>query len=58
LSSKLGKLRIRSLREKTEKEPGAKFDVRDFNDGVIRDGRLPLDLLTVQIDQFIAKVLH
>ena len=32
----------------------ARFDVRDFNDAVIRDGRLPLDLLTEQIDRFIA----
>jgi uncharacterized protein (DUF885 family) len=54
LSYKLGELRIRELRGKAERELGAKFDVRDFNDAVIRDGRLPLDLLTEQIDRFIA----
>ena len=54
LSYKLGELRIRELRAKAERELGAKFDVRDFNDAVIRDGRLPLDLLTEQIDTFIA----
>ncbi|HWF10152.1 MAG TPA: DUF885 domain-containing protein [Bryobacteraceae bacterium] len=53
LSYKLGELRIRSLRGKAEQALGAKFDVRDFNDAVIRDGRLPLDLLTEQIDRFI-----
>jgi uncharacterized protein (DUF885 family) len=58
LSYKLGELRIRALREKAEKELGAKFDVRDFNDAVIREGRLPLDLLTEQIDQFIANAAH
>ena len=51
---KLGELRIRELRAKAERELAAKFDVRDFNDAVIRDGRLPLDLLTEQIDRFIA----
>jgi uncharacterized protein (DUF885 family) len=54
LSYKLGELRIRELRAKTERALAAKFDVRDFNDAVIRDGRLPLDLLTEQIDKFIA----
>ena len=55
LSYKLGELRIRSLRAKAEQQLGSKFDIRDFNDAVIRDGRLPLDLLTEQIDQFISQ---
>ena len=55
LSYKLGELRIRSLRAKAEQQLGSKFEVRDFNDAVIRNGRLPLDLLTEQIDQFISQ---
>ena len=39
---------IRELRAKAERELAARFDVRDFNDAVIRDGRLPLDLLTAE----------
>jgi uncharacterized protein (DUF885 family) len=58
LSYKLGELRIRSLRTKAEQQLGTKFDIRDFHDAVIRDGRLPLDLLSEQIDQFIAKATH
>ena len=58
LSYKMGELRIRALREKAEKALGPKFDVRDFNDAVILDGRLPLDLLSEQIDQFISKAAH
>jgi uncharacterized protein (DUF885 family) len=58
LSYKMGELRIRSLRAKAERQLGSKFDVRDFNDAVIGEGRLPLDLLTEQIDQFIAKTSH
>jgi uncharacterized protein (DUF885 family) len=55
LSYKLGELRIRSLRARAEQQSGSKFDIRDFNDAVIRDGNLPLDLLSQQIDQFIAQ---
>jgi len=55
LSYKLGELRIRSLRAKAEQQLGSKFDIRDFNDAVIRDGRLPLDLLSEQIDKFISQ---
>ena len=58
LSYKLGELRIRSLRAKAEQQLGSKFDIRDFNDAVIRDGRLPLDLLTEQIDRFISEASH
>jgi uncharacterized protein (DUF885 family) len=54
LSYKMGELRIRALRTKAEQQLGAKFDVREFNDAVIRDGRLPLDLLSEQIDQYIS----
>jgi uncharacterized protein (DUF885 family) len=58
LSYKLGELRIRSLRSKAEQQLGSKFEIRDFNDAVIRDGRLPLDLLTEQINQFISQALR
>lgn len=34
-------LRIRSPRAKAERELGSKFDMRAFNDAVIRNGRLP-----------------
>ncbi len=55
LSYKMGELRIRALKAKAEQQLGSKFDIRDFNDAVIRDGRLPLDVLSTQIDQFIAE---
>ena len=54
LSYKMGELRIRSLRTKAQQQLGEKFDIRDFNDAVIREGRLPLDLLTEQIDHYIS----
>ncbi len=55
LSYKMGQLRIVSLRAAAEKQLGPKFDVRAFNDAVIRDGTLPLDLLSEQINGFIAQ---
>jgi uncharacterized protein (DUF885 family) len=58
LSYKMGELRIRALKAKAQQQLGSKFDIRDFNDAVIRDGRLPLDILSGQIDQFIAEYPH
>ena len=55
LSYKMGELRIRALKAKAQQQLGPKFDIRDFNDAVIRDGRLPLEILSDQIDQFIAE---
>ena len=54
LSYKLGQLKIVDLRKKAEREMGAKFDVRDFHDVVLRDGSLPLELLQGQVEKYIA----
>ena len=53
LAYKLGQLKIRDLRQRAQKELGAKFDVRDFHDVVLRNGRLPLDLLEQEVDKYI-----
>ncbi len=55
LSYKMGQLRIMSLRKAAEQRLGPKFDVREFNDAVIRDGTLPLDLLSEQINDYIGQ---
>ncbi len=55
LSYKMGQLRIVSLRAAAEKQLGPKFDARAFNDAVIRDGTLPLGLLSEQINAFISQ---
>ncbi|HWZ83154.1 MAG TPA: DUF885 domain-containing protein [Terriglobales bacterium] len=54
LSYKLGQLKIVELRKKAEQQLGPKFDVRDFHDVVLRDGSLPLELLQVQVEKYIA----
>ena len=54
LSYKMGQLKIVELRRKAEQRLGAKFDVRDFHDAVLRDGSLPLELLDEQVGKYIA----
>ena len=54
LAYKVGELRIQELRERAEEQLGAKFDVRDFHDAVLREGVLPLDLLSEQVNQYLS----
>jgi uncharacterized protein (DUF885 family) len=53
LAYKLGELKIKDLRSRAEKAIGPRFDIRDFHDAVLSNGRLPLDLLEEQIDAYI-----
>jgi uncharacterized protein (DUF885 family) len=54
LSYKMGQLKIAELRKQAETKLGAKFDVRDFHDAVLRDGSLPLQLLDEEVQKYIA----
>jgi uncharacterized protein (DUF885 family) len=53
LSYKIGQLRIRQLRTLAEQQLGARFDIRDFHDAVLRNGRLPLELLEEEVREYI-----
>jgi uncharacterized protein (DUF885 family) len=53
LSYKMGQLTIRELRTKAEQQLGAKFDVREFHDVVLREGTLPLELLKAAVNEYI-----
>jgi uncharacterized protein (DUF885 family) len=55
LSYKLGQLKFRELRERAQKELGAKFDIRKFHDEMLDGGTLPLDLLEARTDKWIAQ---
>ncbi len=56
LAYKMGELTIWELRRKAERELGADFDIREFHDAVLTGGGLPLDILRVRIDEYIAEV--
>jgi uncharacterized protein (DUF885 family) len=55
LSYKLGQLKIRELRDRAQKELGPKFDIRAFHDEILDGGALPLDLLEIRTDKWIAE---
>ena len=52
---KIGMMRIIELRELATRELGAKFDVREFHDVVLKDGALPLDILEENVRGWIAR---
>lgn len=45
LSYKIGELKIRELRRKTEKRLGKNFDIREFHDLILSEGTLTLGIL-------------
>jgi uncharacterized protein (DUF885 family) len=53
LGYKLGQLHITALRAKAQAQLGGAFDVREFHSQVLRDGALPMDVLTAKIDRWI-----
>jgi len=57
LSYKMGQLRILELREEAKQKLGDKFDIRDFHDVVLRNGPLPLGLLTIEVDAWVRSLL-
>jgi uncharacterized protein (DUF885 family) len=54
LSYKMGQMKILELRERAQRELGAKFDLRAFHDAVLDQGPLPLDLLETKVNAWIA----
>jgi uncharacterized protein (DUF885 family) len=54
LAYMIGQLRIQELRARAKKALGDKFDLRRFNNAVIDQGLLPMDLLEKSIDDWIA----
>jgi uncharacterized protein (DUF885 family) len=52
----IGKLKIVELREAAQAELGEQFDIREFHDEVLKDGRIPLDILTAKIEAWVQRV--
>ncbi len=54
LSYKIGQLKIRELRNRSQKAMGDAFDIRKFHNQVLETGCVPLALLENKIDNWIA----
>ena len=55
-SYKIGMMKIQELRAKAEKELGEGFDIRGFHDTILGGGSVPLNILEIQVDQWIARM--
>jgi uncharacterized protein (DUF885 family) len=55
LGYKMGALKIRELRNRAEQKMGAKFNLAEFHDQVLKDGAMPLSVLESKIDAWSAK---
>lgn len=54
LGYKIGQLKILELRERSKRELGDKFDIRQFHDEILGAGSLPMDVLEARINNWIA----
>ncbi|PKG57576.1 MULTISPECIES: DUF885 family protein [unclassified Shewanella] len=54
LSYKIGQLKILSLRAQAEKALGDKFDLRAFHDQILTSGSLPMEVMELKINDWIA----
>ncbi|MDG1752257.1 MAG: DUF885 domain-containing protein [Thalassotalea sp.] len=51
---KIGMLKIVELREKAKKALGAKFDIREYHDIILKNGPVPLNVLEDFVNEYIA----
>jgi uncharacterized protein (DUF885 family) len=56
LAYKMGELKILELRTRAKQELGDKFDIRAFHDEILGGGALPLDVLEMRTNAWIAAV--
>ncbi len=53
---KIGMLKILELREKAKDALGSKFDIREFHTLILENGPLPLDVLEIQVDEWVSGI--
>ena len=52
---KVGHSAIDRLRDKAKSELGARYDLRSFDDAVVKGGNVPMDVLAKNVDDYIAR---
>jgi uncharacterized protein (DUF885 family) len=52
---KVGQNEILRLRDKAKRELGPRYDLRAFDDAVVKGGNVPMDVLAKNIDEYIAE---
>lgn len=56
LSYKMGQIEIMRLRQEAETRLGKKFDIKGFHDTMLVNGAMPLPMLDVAVDEWVATV--
>ena len=49
LACKVGELKIRALRNRTQTALGARFDIHEFHSQLLKEGAMPLDILDARM---------
>jgi len=57
LAYKIGELKIKELRKNAEDKLGAKFDVKEFHDNLLKNGALPLTVLEKKMNEWMESKL-
>jgi uncharacterized protein (DUF885 family) len=52
----VGRLEILRLRDKAKAALGAKYDLRDYDDAVVLGGNVPMDVLALNVDDYIRRM--